>query len=158
MDDEQTGLAAAGPGRKRLDDFREALHGHSGNEMAQELLAELESRYGEAPLVARVLAREPGVYIPSALKNAAVLRDSPLGPRIAELVAVGAAAALHCDYCLNVHSEQALRAGASEEELLSAMLIAGAIAESSVQAYAFRALDKATRQRRQSKEESNDGK
>jgi AhpD family alkylhydroperoxidase len=61
------------------------------------------------------------------------------------LLAVSAAAALMCEPCLDVHIKQALKAGNSEDEVLSAILIAGTIAESSVQAYGFRSLAKAAR-------------
>jgi len=88
--------------------------------------------------VARVLSEWPAAYVPTALKNQAVVRDSPLGARVAELVAVGAAAALQCEHCIRTHSEQALRAGASLDDVFQAMLIAGTIAESAVQSYAFR--------------------
>ncbi|MEX2236186.1 MAG: carboxymuconolactone decarboxylase family protein [Dehalococcoidia bacterium] len=126
--------------------------------MSRDLIAELQQRYGDAPLVARVLAARPEVAVPGALKNSAILRNSPLGDRVAELVAIGAAAALRCEHCLNVHVKQALRAGASEEELLSAMLIAGVISESSTQAYAFRALDRAKRDRAAEERENTRGK
>lgn len=129
--------------KELLREFREALQGDSGEAMAQELLDNLRERYGEEPLVARVLRERPELYVPMALKSSAVIRDSPLGPKVAELLAVASAAALQCEPCLLMHIKQALRAGASEDEVLSATLIAGSIAESSVQAYAFRALGKA---------------
>jgi AhpD family alkylhydroperoxidase len=121
-----------------LDTLRRALAGPEGEQIAAELLSAVAARYGAAPLVARVLAELPAVYVPMALKNQAVVRESPLGWRVAELVAVGAAAALQCEHCIRTHSEQALRAGASLEDVFAAMLIAGTIAESSVQSYAFR--------------------
>ena len=132
--------------KELLREFREALKGDSGEAMAQELLDNIRERYGEEPLVARVLRARPELYVPMALKSSAVIRDSPLGPKVAELLAVSAAAAMLCEPCLLIHIKQALRAGASEDEVLSATLIAGSIAESSVQAYAFRALGKAVHQ------------
>ncbi len=121
-----------------LDALRAALRGPEGAALAEELLAAMRARYGDAPLVHRVLGQDPAVYVPWALKNQAVIRDSRLGPKVAELVAVGAAAALHCEHCLRTHSEQALNAGADLDDVLAAMLIAAAIAESAAQSYALR--------------------
>ena len=122
------GLAASD-----LDTLRAALSGPGGERLAEQLLAVVAARYGEAPLVARVLADHPAIYVPMALKNQAIVRDGPLGPKVSELVAVGAATALHCEHCIRTHSEQALGAGASLDEVFAAMLIAGTIAESSAQ-------------------------
>jgi AhpD family alkylhydroperoxidase len=121
-----------------VDTLRTALAGPAGERLARQLLDEVAARYGEAPLVARVLAERPGVYVPAALKNQAAVRDSLLGAKVAELVAVGAASALQCEHCIRTHSEQALRAGATLDEVFAAMLIAGTIAESAVQSFAFR--------------------
>jgi AhpD family alkylhydroperoxidase len=126
--------------------FREALAGESGEALAQAMLDDIAKRYGEAPLVARVMRSRPGVYVPTALKNSAIVRDSQLGRKTAELLAVAAAAALMCEPCLDMHVKQALKAGNSEDDVLSAILVAGSIAESSVQAYGFRSLTKVARQ------------
>ena len=131
---------AGGDGRAELDlaALRAALHGPQGAALAAQLLDELRTRYGDAPLVARVLSQDPAVYIPYALKNQAIIRESRLGPKVAELIAVAAAAALRCTHCMRTHSEQALRAGADPEDVFAAMLIAAAIAETATQSDAFR--------------------
>jgi AhpD family alkylhydroperoxidase len=121
-----------------LDALRAALRGPEGVALAEELLATLRARYGDVPLVHRVLGQDPAVYVPWALKSQAIIRDSRLGPKVAELVAVAAATALHCEHCLRTHSEQALNAGADLDDVLAAMLIAAAIAESAAQSYALR--------------------
>jgi AhpD family alkylhydroperoxidase len=150
---------ASGDGRADidLDALRSALAGPEGARLAADLLAEVAARYGEAPLVARVLAEWPSVYVPTALKNQAIVRESPLGWRVAELVAVGAAAALQCEHCTRTHAEQALRAGASADDVLAAMLIAGAIAESSVQSYAFREYQRLRRRMDEGADAENQG-
>ena len=129
-----------GDGRAPIDleALRAALRGPEGAALAAQLLDEVRARYGEPPLVARVLSQDPAVYVPTALKNQAIIRESRLGAKVAELVAVAAAAALHCEHCLRTHSEQALRAGAELDDILAAMQIAAAIAESATQSYALR--------------------
>ena len=121
-----------------LETLRAALRGPEGAALAAQLLDEVRTRYGEPPLVARVLSQDPAVYVPMALKNQAVIRDSRLGAKVAELVAVAAAAALQCEHCIRTHSEQAVRAGAEPDDVFAAMQIAAAVAESSTQSYAFR--------------------
>jgi AhpD family alkylhydroperoxidase len=121
-----------------LDTLRAALRGPEGAALAEQLLDEVRARYGEPPLVARVLSQDPAVYVTTALKNQALIRESRLGAKVAELVAVAAAAALRCEHCLRTHGEQALRAGAAPEDVFAAMQIAAAIAESATQSYAFR--------------------
>ena len=131
---------SGGDGRAALDldTLRQALAGPEGERLAQQVLDEVAARYGEAPLVARVLQQRPDVYVPTALKNQAIVRGGPLEPKVAEWIAVGAAAALHCQHCIRAYSERALQAGASLDDVFAAMLVAGTIAESSVQAFAFR--------------------
>ena len=121
-----------------LDALRAALRGPEGVALVDELLSALRARYGDVPLVHRVLGQDPAVYVPWALKNQAIIRDSRLGPKVAELVAVGAATALNCEHCLRTHSEQALNAGADLDDVLAAILIAAAITESAAHSYALR--------------------
>jgi AhpD family alkylhydroperoxidase len=57
---------------------------------------------------------------------------------MAELAAVAAAAALMCEHCLDAHMRAALSKGATLEEIFDVLLVAGAVAESSTLAVAFR--------------------
>ena len=138
-----------------LETLRQALAGPEGQRLAQQLLDEVAARYGEAPLVARVLQQRPEVYVPTALKNQAVVRGGPLEPKVAELIAVGAAAALQCEHCIRAHSERALQVGANLDEVFAAMLVAGTIAESSVQSFAFREYIRLRRRRGESDDTEN---
>jgi AhpD family alkylhydroperoxidase len=54
------------------------------------------------------------------------------------LVAIGSAAALRCEHCLEAHMQRALAEGATLDEIMDALLIAGAIADSSTLSVAFR--------------------
>lgn len=109
-------------------------------ETAQALLDILEEQYGTVPLVLRVLGRRPDVLLPQTMK--VLSRSEVLGPKVSELVAVAAAAALRCEFCLQVHVQQALKHGATQDEVFESLLIAGMIAESSTQAVAFRVFEK----------------
>lgn len=107
--------------------------------MTQGLLELIESRYGTVPLVARVLSHKPRVFIPHIIKGMHTLgAPQALEPRVAELVAVAAATALRCDHCARTHIEGALAQGATLDEVLETIVVAGMIAESSSLAVALR--------------------
>ncbi len=108
-------------------------------EAAERVIAILRERDGDLGFMMRMLSRRPGVFVPHALRSAQ-LYDAPqaLDPKMAELAAVAAAAALMCDHCLQAHLEAAQSKGASLDELFEVLLIAGAIAESSTLSVALR--------------------
>ena len=59
-------------------------------------------------------------------------------PKTAELVAVSAAAVLRCKPCLNLHMEEALKRGASLDEIFEVIFIAGLISKASILADSLR--------------------
>lgn len=103
---------------------------------AQALLQLIEERMGSVPLVLRMLEQRPDMLLPQTMKVMAC--DQALGSKVAELVAVAAAAALGSEPTLRAHMEQALEKGATSEEVFETLLIAAMIAESSTQAVSFR--------------------
>ncbi len=109
----------------------------------QALLEMTEESYGAVPLVFKVLARRPDVFIPARLKsNATYVESEVLDRKTNELLAVAAATALRCEHCLLAHVDRAVGVGATAEEVLQAMLVASAIAESSSWSLAFRVLNR----------------
>jgi len=90
------------------------------------------------PFILEVMAKRPEFMIFSCLKDFYALRPKSLEPKIAELLAVAAAASAGADKCLKVHMMAAKRAGASEDEILDAVLIAAIIGQTKVLAYALR--------------------
>lgn len=63
-----------------------------------------------------------------------------LDPKTQELIGLAVAAQIPCEYCVYAHLKGARQAGASEEELREAVLIAGAVRLFSTQFYGM-ALD-----------------
>ncbi len=106
---------------------------------ADKLLDLLRERDGQVGLLLRVLRRRPEAFVPHVMQGTR-LYDAPkaIDPKTAELAAVSAAAALMCEHCLEAHIRAARRKGASLEEIFDVLLIAGAVAESSTLAVAFR--------------------
>ena len=103
------------------------------------ILKQIEIVYGQVPLVSETLARRPDVFIPyTRLSKAVLYEGKALGARERELAAVSAATALGGEHCLNVHIPQALRSGATEEEVFEAMLVGSMMAMTNTQAISMR--------------------
>lgn len=106
---------------------------------AETILEYLRQRDGAVGLMLRVLSRRPELFAPHVLQGVQIY-DTPkaIDPKTAELAAIAASAALMCEYCLDAHMRAARRKGATLEEIFDVILVAGAIAESSTLAVAFR--------------------
>jgi 4-carboxymuconolactone decarboxylase len=104
----------------------------------EDIYDDTEKMLGTVPFILKVMARRPEFMIFSALKDFYALRPQSLEPKIAELLAVAAAAASGADKCLKVHMSAAARAGASEDEILDAVFIAALIGQTRVLASALR--------------------
>lgn len=64
-----------------------------------------------------------------------------LGPKVRELIAVAVAVIVQCDGCIAVHTEAALKNGATREEILEALSVAIAVKAGSALIYSTRAMD-----------------
>jgi AhpD family alkylhydroperoxidase len=111
-----------------------------GKEELAEALAELQAgKNGELGFLLKVLKERPRNFNPFLFKGMAIYKEpSALDRKTAELVAVGAAAALRCEHCLEAHMQRAMTEGASLDEIMDTLLVAGAISESSTLSVAFR--------------------
>jgi len=94
---------------------------------------------GELGYVLSVLKERPRTFNPYLLKGMTVYKEPrALDKKTAELVAVSASAALHCEHCLEAHMARAIAEGATLDEVMDTLLVAGSIAESSLYSVAFR--------------------
>ena len=111
-----------------------------GKAALAEALADLHrDRHGDLGYLLKVLKERPRNFNPFILKGMAIYKEpSSLDRKTAELVAVAASAALRCDHCLEAHMQRAMNEGASLEEIMDTLLVAGAISESSTLSVAFR--------------------
>lgn len=55
---------------------------------------------------------------------AGVLKDGKLDLKTKELIAAGIAVAVRCPYCIGIHVEKAFKAGATEDEIIEAGMVA----------------------------------
>lgn len=126
--------------KNRNKDLLKTARELMGDEALTESLAEsLIEQRGSLGFLLETLKKRPKTFNAFVLKGTSVLREpSSIDRKTAELVAVGAATALACEHCLDAHMTRAMEAGAEEEEIMDAILIAGAISESSALSVAFR--------------------
>jgi AhpD family alkylhydroperoxidase len=108
---------------------------------ADEWMREIEEEYGRVPLVFKRMGERPEVLISHLLYKGTVAQTSPLDPKYVELISLAVGAALKCPHCTGYHMQAALKMGASREEILEVILLAGMISNSSVLANSYRIFD-----------------
>ena len=108
---------------------------------ADEWMKAIEVEYGRVPLVFKRMGERPEVLISHLLYKGTVAQTSPLDPKYVELISMAVGAALKCPHCTSYHMQAATRMGATREEILEVILIAGMISNSSVLANAYRIFD-----------------
>ena len=104
---------------------------------ADEWMKVIEEDYGRVPLIFKRMGERPEVLISHLLYKGTVAQTSPLDPRYVELISMAVGAALKCPHCTGYHMQAATRMGATREEILEVILIAGMISNSSVLANAY---------------------
>ena len=73
--------------------------------------------------------------------NAAVFADGALPGKTKELIAVAVAHVTQCPYCIRGHTKSALRAGASEQEIMEAIWVAAEMRAGAAYAHSALAID-----------------
>lgn len=70
-----------------------------------------------------------GEEVDSAFKKLAseILKDGALSLKDKSLIALACAVAVKCDQCTRVHKNQAIKTGATREEILEAAAVAGLV-------------------------------
>jgi AhpD family alkylhydroperoxidase len=73
--------------------------------------------------------------------SAANAPTSQLGEKIRQLISLAVAVTTRCDGCITIHSDAALKAGATREEIAEALGVAVAMNAGAALVYSTRALD-----------------
>jgi AhpD family alkylhydroperoxidase len=73
--------------------------------------------------------------------SAANAKDSKLGAKVRELISLAVAVTTHCDGCITVHTDNALKSGATREEIVEALGVAMATNTGAALIYSLRTLD-----------------
>jgi AhpD family alkylhydroperoxidase len=108
---------------------------------ANEWMKAIEIEYGKIPLIFKRMGERPEVLISHLLYKGTVADTSPLDPKYVELISIAVGAALKCPHCTGYHMQAAIKMGATRDEILEVILLAGMISNSSVLANAYRIVD-----------------
>jgi AhpD family alkylhydroperoxidase len=73
--------------------------------------------------------------------SAANAKESKLGAKVRELISLAVAVTTHCDGCITIHTDNALKAGATREEIAEALGVAMAMNAGATLIYSLRTLD-----------------
>ncbi|HTV60424.1 MAG TPA: carboxymuconolactone decarboxylase family protein [Verrucomicrobiae bacterium] len=68
-------------------------------------------------------------------------KTTALGPKIRELISLAVAVTTQCDGCIVIHTDAAIKAGATREEIAEALGVAVAMNAGAALVYSTRALD-----------------
>lgn len=126
--------------QKKEDLIKKAKTLMKDGDLAEALAVVIEEKRGSLGfLLGELKDRRHRTFTPFVLKGTSIYAEpAALDPKTVELVAVAASSALRCEHCLEAHMERALQEGASLDEILDVILIAGAISESSTLSVSFR--------------------
>jgi len=108
---------------------------------ARSWLKEIENEYGAVPLIFQRMGERPEVLISHLLYKDSVTQLSTLEPKVVELISMAVGAALKCSHCVDYHMRAAQAKGATREEILETVLIAGLLANAAVLADAYRVVN-----------------
>lgn len=98
-------------------------------EDSMDLMSELQAGMGQ------VQSESPELMAAFVQMDQAAYVEGELERKYKELIGVGIALALRCEYCMNIHVKNALAEGASREEILEAAAVAVAFGGSPAMAY-----------------------
>lgn len=112
------------------------------DEAVEDILTDVEKRYGEIPYIVNFMKDMPDLFIPRMMYENSVMREfKRMDPKTVELISVAVSSALRCEYCLKTHVRVAKRLGVTKEEIFDAILIASTISNAAVLAEGTRSLD-----------------
>ncbi|MBN2110289.1 MAG: carboxymuconolactone decarboxylase family protein [Methanosarcinaceae archaeon] len=116
--------------------------GQETDEAVEEILTDVEQRYGEIPYIVNFMKDMPELFISRMIYENSVMREfKRMDPRTVELICIAVSSALRCEYCLKTHVRVAKKLGVSKEDIFDAILIASTISSASVLAEGTRSLD-----------------
>ncbi|WP_340820151.1 carboxymuconolactone decarboxylase family protein [Methanolobus sp. WCC4] len=111
-------------------------------EAVEDILADVEKRYGEIPYITNFMKDMPEIFISRMIYENSVMREfKRMDPKTVELISIAVASALRCEHCMKTHVRVAKRLGVSREEIFDSILIASSVSTAAVLAEGTRAVD-----------------
>lgn len=111
---------------------------------SKDWLEGIEEEYGSVPLIYQKMSKKPEVLLSHLMYKDAIVETSSIEPKMIELISVAVGAALNCNHCVEYHMNSALKKGATKDEILEVVLLAGSLAQAAVLADAYRIIDNNT--------------
>ena len=108
------------------------------DEISAEILEESKELFGKVPFILEILKERPESFVFNALGDFETIRPKSLDAATAELISVASATALGATACLKVHIGAALKAGATMDQVLDAIMIPAALGRTSILAPSLR--------------------
>lgn len=106
-----------------------------------EIMDKINDYFGFVPKIFQVLSDNPPALKAFFDKAEIMMVDDSLPPLTKEFVSIGAAAALGSPHCLSTHLEVAKEFGATDEQLLLAIIIGASITETTALSKSLRVYD-----------------
>ena len=106
--------------------------------ISDDIMEDTEEMLGTMPFIFPVLRERAETFALSALADYRTCRPENLPPKIAELVAIAAAAGAGADNCLKVHIRAAQKVGATRDEIFDTILISATIGKTKILASSLR--------------------
>ncbi len=79
------------------------------------------------PKLGKLGKKAPKAMEAFAALDEAAMKDGAIPKKYKELIAVGVALTTQCPYCLEIHRDKAIEAGATEEELAEVTFVSAAL-------------------------------
>ena len=108
----------------------------------EEILADVENRYGEIPYITNFMKDMPELFISRMIYENSIMREfKRMDPKTVELICIAVASALRCEHCMKTHVRVAKRLGVPKEEIVDSILIASSVSTAAVLAEGTRSVD-----------------
>ncbi|NLV28207.1 MAG: carboxymuconolactone decarboxylase family protein [Methanomicrobiales archaeon] len=109
-------------------------------ELSDDIMLEVEKILGVIPFIFSAMRERADTFVLSTIADCKTGRPEHLSPKMAELVAIAAAAGAGAESCLKVHIGTAQKEGATRDEIFDTIMIAALIGKTKILASALRLL------------------
>ena len=109
-------------------------------EIGDEIIEDVGGMLGTVPFMFEKMRERPRAFALTALGDTMISRPESLDEKTAELIFIAAAAASSSEQCLRVHIGAARKAGATDDQILDTVLIAGLMGKTNILARSLRML------------------
>lgn len=117
----------------------ESKNGENLNDIdVEEILAKIETYFGFVPKIFQVLSENPRALNAYFKKLECFMEDDSLPSLTKEFISIGAASALGAEHCLKTHVDVARESGATNEQILLAIMMGAFITETKALASSLR--------------------